>query len=203
MDNYSTDGIVFFNEAHFQSTFTIDLNNEINSKDFQLILEYNPNYKKYRVDLFVINKTTNEKTVIEFKYITDKTTVEIDNSLIINLKAQRAYNVRRYQIWKDISKIEELIDSGKCDDGYFIMITNADKLIQTVPKNNIDKEFDISNGTHPSKTGELYWSYSSPKTEKRYPKKIPIRSQYKFNYFPYSGIKPFSEFKYLILSINV
>ena len=185
---------VFFNEAHFQSEFAISLNDKLKGKNFNLILEYSPNFKKYRVDLLLKNLNTNEKFIIEFKYITKKAEIECTDGLYINLKAQGAYDVRRYQIWRDISKIEDLIINKKCKGGFFILITNSDKLIRAVPLGNIDSESDISSGKHPSKIGDLYWSYSTPKTLKRYPKKISIRSKYEFNYLSYSFFKIISYF---------
>lgn len=202
MEEYATTGRVFFNEAHFQSEFTISLNKKLKGENYKLILEYSPKYKKYRVDLLVIDLKEEKRFIIEFKYVTKTAEIKVADGLFINLKYQGAYDVRRYQIWKDIHKLEDLTDHGKCDGGFFILITNADKLIKEVPKDNLDSEFDISKGTHPSKIGGLYWSYSSPKTEKRYPNKIPIRSQYTFNYSVYSGSKPQSEFKYLVLKIK-
>ncbi len=204
MEEYSKKGIVFFNEAHFQFEFAISLSRKLPMLDYRIILEHCLNFKKYRVDLFVEDIKNNEKTIIEFKYVTKKATIEIDKQFYIDLKSQGAYDVRRYQIWRDISKLEDLLDNKKCDHAYFLMITNADKLIKPVPNNNLDCEFDISTRekNRPDKK-ELYWSYLSPKTIKRYPNKIIIRKKesYKFNYIPYSASTNGASFKYLILQI--
>lgn len=204
MKEYSENGTVFFNEAHFQFEFAISLSAKLSMSNYRITLEHCPNFKKYRVDLLVEDIKNNEKTIIEFKYVTKKATIEIHEQFYIDLKSQGAYDIRRYQIWRDISKLEDLLDNKKCDHAYFLMITNADKLIKPVPKNNLDCEFDISTRkrNRPDKK-ELYWSHPSPRTERRYPNRIIIRKNesYKFDYIPYSSSTNAASFKYLILQI--
>lgn len=207
MLDFSNNGKVFFNEAHFQSEFTIKLSKRLSKLgNYNLTLEYSPNFRKYRADLLIADIKSNEKIIIEFKYVVKKQLVKIANSnLNINLKSQGAYDVRRYQIWKDISKIEDLINNKKCSEGYFILLTNADNLINPLKCSNISYYFDISNGSHPLKAGTLYWNqncpkYKSGKTTKRYPNKISISKTYNFSYINYIT-QNYNNFKYLILPI--
>lgn len=204
MNDYSKKGIIFFNEAHFQSEFAIFLSKTIPMSDYEIILEYSPKFKKYRVDLLIKNKRTNERTIIEFKYVVKEALVEVSKGFYINLKNQLAYDVRRYQIWRDISKLEDLIANGKCEHGYFVMITNADDLIKPVNPKNIDSEFDISSGLKRPNNTSLYWSYYKEKTWKRYPKHVHIKKtkSYEFNYKSYSKATGMLDFKYLILPIQ-
>lgn len=95
MNDYSVKGVIFFNEAHFQSEFAISLSKTVPVSDYELILEYSPKFKKYRVDLFIKDKNTHERTIIEFKYVVKQALVQIDEGFYINLKNQSAYDVRR------------------------------------------------------------------------------------------------------------
>lgn len=206
MRDFRSKGQVFFNEAHFQDEFCLALNNKL-SKNYKLTLEYSPNFNKYRVDLLIEDIRSDEKIIIEFKYVVRKQMVQIHNSnIFINLKSQGAYDVRRYQFWRDVSKIEDLIQNKKCNEGYCVLLTNAVSLIQPINPTNIDYYFDISAGCHPLKTGTLYWNHSCPKfktgkTLGRYKNKVSISKQYNFTYTNYTHPN-FSDFKYLILPIS-
>lgn len=206
MDSFSKKRTVFFNEADFQNNFVKELMNILNSNEFKLTLEYSPNFNKYRVDLLIEDLKLNENIIVEFKYVVKKNLIEISSNFFINLKDQGAYDIRRYKIWKDIEKIEKLKNNKKCDYGYFILLTNADKLINPVPINNIDSYFDISSGIkRPSSVpASLFWNpnskkYDSGKTKTRYPNVININNQYDFIYTPY---KSNNNFKFCIISVK-
>ncbi len=97
MSEYSKTGTIFFNEVHFQAKFVICLSKELSMDEYEIFLEYNPNYKKYRVDMMVRNTINDDKILFEFKYITKKDCLEI-LFFFINLKDQGAYDVHGYQI---------------------------------------------------------------------------------------------------------
>lgn len=207
MLDFSTNGKVFFNEANFQNEFAIEIEKRLSKLgNYELTLEYSPNFNKYRIDLLISSLCSREKIIIEFKYVVKAQLIKISNSnLSINLKYQGAYDVRRYQIWRDISKIEDLVKNKKCSEGYFILLTNYDNLIIPIHSTNIDYYFDVSAGKRPLKVGSLFWNkncpkYNSGKTIKRYPNKINIYKTYNFSYIKYI-FKNYSNFKYLFLLI--
>lgn len=198
MNDFSKQNRVFFNEANFESEFAIELHKRLPSSDYNVILEHSPNFNGYRVDMLIedmSNKEKTEKAVVEFKYVVKAQQVSILPGLYVNLKDQGAYDTRRYKIWMDIAKIEELKSHSKCDYGYFILLTNVGKkLIGPVPSKNIDAEFDISQGTvHPNKKhlpADLWWNkdstkFETGKTANRYPKHVYINNAYTFDYITY------------------
>ena len=196
MEGIANNNKVFINETHFQYEFAIAINKAMKGLGYTFTLEYYPHFMKYRIDLFIKN-TIGYTAAVEFKYITKKYAADIDG-LKINLKAQRAQNVRRYASWRDIEKIEQLKKNKLISEGFFILVTNDSEMINDVPINNIDSPFDISQGNHPQ-SNDLYWNNpdSHPKTTKRYPNKIHIDGKFYFDYKKYRN----GEFSYVIVKI--
>ena len=198
MKEYAATGRVFFNEAHFQYEFTLELFNLLGSKDWRYEIEYHQS-SNWKIDLVVTNNKSGEKYAIEFKYKTKAELVEIRPGLIINLKNQSAQDESRYNCWMDISRIEELTTLG-FKGGFFLFITNDEKLIQPVKNKNQDYQFDISAGSQPKYPSPLSWKDPNLSTAKKYPKKLYIKNSYTFEYSSYE--KPFENYKYLVVPIE-
>lgn len=236
----------FCNEAHFQMSFI----NACYLKEFNKSYEFIPEYpieikrqwyktdkngeniiKYYKeteeqndpgsVDLLIVDKATQERTVIEFKYLTiNRGKLKDSNNTIFEnafpfVKSYEPSNMlandqRRFDCWSDIERIERLVKDSKINDkysnGYLILITNDEKYWNS---NGTHKHLTLKEGSYDS--GDKEWtceedellgkSNSFGTTRMR---KIVIRNKYVVHYDSYHTFdeKKFGEFKYLVLEIN-
>ena len=102
--------------------------------------------------------------------------------LQINLKDQIAHDESRYNCWRDIYRIEQLIEENDFIGGFFLLITNDEKLISKVNQNNQDYKFDISEGEQPKYAPPLVWKDMNRSTAKKYSQELSIKGKYTFKY---------------------
>ena len=113
--------VLFHCEVDFQFELALVIK-ELYNVDIRL--EYyigNDGKNREYLDILVIDKKTNEKDrqgiAIELKYKTrkeDSDYIKVNNELF-NLKEQSAYNDNRYYIYKDISRIQKIVEKQKLD----------------------------------------------------------------------------------------
>ena len=109
----------FVSEAHLQTEFIIRAAKlHPDFKYYPVLVPGNvPDgyFKKYgnkvtHFDLFV--KTKTQKVLVEFKYITNKYDENVDD-VHFEVKSHMALNIRRYDCWKDIERIEMFSKSSQ------------------------------------------------------------------------------------------
>ena len=152
----------------------------LQSLDSNLVIELESNINRYGLEKFTKKEIDIEyynnddiHSCIELKYIRDK----------------GSYNIGMFRFYEDIKFVEELIESGKFENGYCVLFTSINKLYTPPnrilnPKNKenlklyesfrIDKQLG---GTVSIKTGSL-------------DKSISIKGKYNLNWFDFdNGIK--------------
>jgi len=102
-----------------------------NNKDASSNEEGDQNNKNQRIDIFI--KAQNEKGKefigIELKYFTAKLVWPYEkNDEKIILKNQAAENLRRYDAWHDVERLENFIRSGNINKGFAIWLTNIESV---------------------------------------------------------------------------
>lgn len=200
MNDFGNKKKVFFNEAHFQYEFILALYSELGSKDWQYEIEYQKS-SRWKIDLVLSSRSdNNEKYAFEFKYKVKSQLVDIMPGLQINLKDQIAHDESRYNCWRDIYRIEQLIEENDFIGGFFLLITNDEKLISKVNQNNQDYKFDISEGEQPKYAPPLVWKDMNRSTAKKHSQELSIKGKYTFKYNQYG--KPIDNFNYLIVPIE-
>lgn len=151
----------------------------LQSLDSNLVIELESNINRYGLEKFIkkeIDIDYNNDYIhscIELKYIRDK----------------GSYNIGMFRFYEDIKFVEELIESGKFQNGYCLLFTSRKELYTTPkrkfnPKNKgnlkLYKSFRENKqleGTVSIKTGKL-------------DKSISIKGKYKLNWFDFdNGIK--------------
>lgn len=181
----------FVSEADFQASLTWEL-----AKVFQ----DSPNVKIYRefpvrvydtrwhtiyIDILVV--ADGKKYPIELKYKTDKIESDAlyeDTGIPIKdiLKSQAAHDVDSYDCWKDISRIEKLVDSGFAQTGVFICIAN-DKYYWNgnCGENTLGYAFRMNPGI--KRGGEYNWNFANCTIPEKLLKTRPnlrIKNDYEF-----------------------
>lgn len=184
----------FVSELHFQTEFIIEAATQL--KGCKFYPEYKPREDKrpdeYGDDVFfdlLIVTKDKEKVLIEFKYLTAEYSEDIKKDMItLSVKDQQARDIRRYDCWKDIYRIEQYVESKDTDIsyGFFILITNDDNYwdINKTKKDTNDKAFYINDGDHNDKT-KSWGSKTGDGTKKGREKPIENNRPYRFKYNPF------------------
>jgi len=169
IDRYTSEFTLQFRICRFlqslDSNLVIELESNINRYDLE-------KFTKKEIDIEYYNND-NIHSCIELKYIRDK----------------GSYNIGMFRFYEDIKFVEELIESGKFQNGYSVLFTSI-KELYTTPKRKLNpknkenlklyksfREKKQLEGTVSIKTGKLY-------------KSISINGKYKLNWFDFdNGIK--------------
>ena len=201
----------FVSELHLQTEFIIEASKKYG--EFNYYPEYSPseipsNYqknhsnKRARFDLLI--KGNDQKVIIEFKYLT-KEYKETFNDMFLEVKSHLAFDIRRYDTWRDIERIENFVEDDKMDysSGFLILITNADAFYKSKYKSGTnDEAFRIHEGEHLGGIKE-WGKQTSDGTKKGRESPIYIRNTYYFDYKDfYSSKKNDGRFKYVIVPIT-
>ncbi len=133
----------FINECHFQLEFGFALKRVF--PRYTITFEWNQNKK--RIDLIADDKR--ERIGFEFKYFTKKESQprSLKYGTKISFKSHRNADLHRIGFWKDIEKLEGLLNDKRINSGYCLFLTNDFNAFDKTE--NADKDFDISNGTKP------------------------------------------------------
>jgi len=159
----------------------------LQSLDSNLVIELESNINRYGLEKFTKKeidieyyKNDDKHSCIELKYIRD----------------EGSYNIGMFSFYEDIKFVEELIESGKFENGYCVLFNSINKLYTSPnrilnPKNKenlklyesfrIDKQLG---GTVSIKTGSL-------------DKSISIKGKYNLNWFDFDN-----EIKSCVIRIN-
>jgi hypothetical protein len=173
----------------YTSEFTLQfrISRYLQSLDSNLVIELESNINRYGLEKFTKKeidieyyKNDDKHSCIELKYIRD----------------EGSYNIGMFSFYEDIKFVEELIESGKFENGYCVLFTSINKLYTPPnrilnPKNKenlklyesfrIDKQLG---GTVSIKTGSL-------------DKSISIKGKYNLNWFDFDN-----EIKSCVIRIN-
>ncbi len=181
----------FVSEAHLQTEFIIEAAKEYASFKFYPELvpsnvpsDYLKNHGTKGIHFDLLIKTSNnQKVLVEFKYITH-TYENCVEEMLLSVKSHEALDIRRYDCWKDIERIESFVISNQSDIdyGYFILITNVPGLWNSsLRKNTLDAQFHIVEGEH--KAGTRSWREGASKgTTHGRESSINTKNNYNFRY---------------------
>ena len=108
------------------------------------------NNKNERIDIFIKaqNEKGNEFIGIELKYFTAEIEwMDNKNDETFKLVNQAAYNIKCYDAWKDVERLEDFIEKGFINKGFIIWLTNVNSLtVEDDFDRNYYYEFRIRNG---------------------------------------------------------
>lgn len=195
---------IFHSEADFQFSLGWELKRLNN--DFQIIMErpfqFEDKSKKHpKIELDLLIENGLEKYGIELKYVTKELETEIDK-VKYKLKDHMATNLRRYDFYKDISRLEYLKINGEIDMGYAIFLTNVNSYYQK-QASGMAKEFNFADGCKIIPKDEYYWigeKINEKSIGSSRNKNIKIEQQYDccWREYPENGSYGF---KYILLEI--
>lgn len=195
----------FVSEAHLQTEFIIEAAKiypdmryypELAPSTFPSNYEKDFGGKAIFFDLLIKCKT--QTVLVEFKYLT-REYEEVVDGLHIQVKNHSAQDIRRYDCWKDIARIEActIDDKTDIDYGYFILVTN-DSSYWKAPRsaNTMDSAFRMQSGIH--KAENKKWRDDASKgTIGDRNHEINIKHNYYFEYKDF-----YKCFKSLVIAID-
>lgn len=184
---------IFHSEADFQHSLAWKFHEEFGKK-FKIRLEFT--FESKHVDIILIDSYRN-KIGIELKYKTKEISEEI-NEEKYSLKPHGAQDCGRYDVIKDIERLEELIKEDKIKLGFVIFLTNDMSYLNKCKGNA--RKFSLEEGKEI--TGKMDWGRNTGKgTKKGREKTLKLRGKYKINWMNGSNISEKNIFKYFILEV--
>ncbi len=162
-----------------------------------------------RVDIYI--KTGDIGIGIELKYYTAYLEFSSEKEGDITLSDQSAIDIKCYDAWKDVQRLERFIEDKYIDKGFSIWLTNIKTLTECkrTKENSAYREFRICEGTKSPYKMEWREGASSGTTKGR-TSPIELRRQYKIHWEVYNTIESNyirkgeknSEFKYSIVEVG-
>lgn len=143
---------VFHSEADFQHALAWQL--QLDHPDARIRLETRPLAGK-SVFLDLLLELDGVRTAIELKYLVRSLTIEIDGELF-ELRAQSAHDVRRYDVVKDVVRLEAILAAGAADEGVMIALTNDPAYWTPGRDGTVDAAFRLHEGI--TLSGTVGWA---------------------------------------------
>ncbi|QST00992.1 hypothetical protein IMZ31_05320 [Pontibacillus sp. ALD_SL1] len=191
---------LFHNEADFQHALAWEIKESY--PDAKIRLEMKVHGVGTKVYLDILAVIDGYKYAIELKYKTkqfDHMLEEEEFSLI----TQGAQDTGRYDVLKDLVRLEKMVAEGVVDEGFLIFLTN-DSSYYSINENvdAIDRKFRIHEGKEID--GTLSWGEQTGKgTMKGREEALSLKGNYMMNWHSYSQFPNRSgDFQYMIQKVS-
>jgi hypothetical protein len=188
---------VFWSEADFQHELAIEISKTF--PDASVRLEWPlPGEGIRALDLLVSAKDAT--TAVELKYMTRKIDCEVQGEFF-SLRNQSAQDVRRYDVLKDVARLEEFCRKRPQARGYVVVVTN-DSLYWTGPSDHTNcSAFSLRNERTAS--GRLEWlPQTGQGTMKNREAPIELVGAYTFQWCDYSNVEvQHGRFRYALIEV--
>lgn len=155
------------------------------------------------INLDVMLQRGEQQYALELKYVTAKLDVTVGSEEFL-LKSQAAQDLRRYDILKDITRVEQLVEAGIVLGGMSVTITNDRSLWQETRRmETVDQAFRLHHGR--TVTGNLNWAETAAAgTVRGREATLNLTGSYTLDWVEYSEIPAprNGEFRMLIVEIG-
>jgi len=203
---------IFYSEGDFQFSLGCEIQSLPNMKVIAEKPMKGNNDATEHIDMFVYNDQT--KIGIELKYIKDKFSGKVGDNYY-KLSPSLAYDLKCYDILKDIQRLENYVENKNVDEridiGYSIVLTNA-KNLWTPEANEKESNYDEFR-VYDERTlqGTMNWKPETGEgTKKKHSEPISLTGTYPIHWQIYSEINIENQdknqsnntFKYMIFEIR-
>ncbi len=189
---------IFHSEADFQHAFAWQIHTE--KPKARIRLEYRP-FPKERVYIDIWCQLNGLSTAIELKYPTKRTSITSAESERFELAEHGAQDLTRYDIVKDIVRVERALDVIPNTAAAAIVLTNDSSFWSPSPRAipTIDDAFRIHEGR--TLAGSCAWGISAgPGTTKGRTVVLDVRGSYPMRWQDYSSTtERWGQFKFVII----
>jgi hypothetical protein len=189
---------IFHSEADFQHALAWQIHTE--HPDARLRLEYRP-FPNERVYIDIWCELYGLSTAIELKYPTQRTSITSNQNERFELANHGAQDLTRYDIVKDIVRVERAIDAFPNSAAAAIVLTNDPSFWNGSPRvtPTIDDAFRIHEGR--TLEGSCAWAMNAgPGTTKGRTAILDVRGTYLMRWQSYSTFDTrWGQFKFVIV----
>jgi desulfoferrodoxin (superoxide reductase-like protein) len=206
---------VFDSEDDFKFSLAWKIKETFKDSDIRLekkfsLMEGEGKDKNNRIDIYI--KIGDISIGIELKYYTAYLKVKAlsEKEGETTLANQLAFDIKCYDAWKDVQRLESFIEAKYIERGFSIWLTNIKSLIECkrLKENSAYREFWICEGTKNSP--EMKWRGASSGTIKGREESIELNGEYKIHWENYKKIdtnyiekgQENSDFKYSIVEVR-
>jgi hypothetical protein len=185
---------------HSEKDFQLHLGWEMKSRGCEVCLEYDPDCfdRNAAIDILVVKP---EKVAVELKYKTRRFSGEITGHRF-DLKNHSAEDVSGYDFWKDVWRLETVVQSSKASIGYAIFLTNSPRYWRLAREGTADADFRMNEGRAVS--GRLAWSAAAGQgTTKGREDPIVLSGRYGLHWADYHNVPQANGlFRYLLVAVG-
>lgn len=202
MTNLSCKRPVFHNEADFQHALAWEIREHYPQAKIRLEKKVRGSAANMYLDIFV--DCAGRRYGIELKYKTRRFEGAVEGEEF-TLNNQGAHDIGRYDVMKDLQRLEQMVAAGVVDEGILVFLTN-DPLYYTdlgEEKLTADRDFRLHEGRNVQ--GRLSWGeQAGPGTMRGREEPISLHGQYEMKWAPYSqmGGSNGGAFHFLMLAVQ-
>jgi hypothetical protein len=146
---------IFHNEADFQYALAVEIQRFLPAAHIRLERQVMPQGKP-RMYIDVECEFRGRRTAFELKYVTQALSVAEGNEHFL-LMSQGAPDTRRYDVVRDVERLESVVHQGIADIGFLIAITN-DAAYWQAPRSNAPNDAAFRLHENRQLTGTLDWA---------------------------------------------
>ncbi|MCG3133017.1 MAG: hypothetical protein HMLKMBBP_00103 [Planctomycetes bacterium] len=188
---------LFHSEADFQHALAWEL--AASGLATEIRLERPLDHAADRLYVDVVARVGDTRVAIELKYWSRVLAVEIDGETF-RLKSGAAQDVRRYDFWKDVERVQTLLSTGIVDVGFVLALTNDPGYWTPGRDGTVDRAFRMADGS--MVRGELAWDpRASEGTRKGRERTISIRQPVPLRWADYSVVGT-ERFRYVLVPLT-
>ncbi len=190
---------VFHSEADLQHELAWELRHDSEVEEVRVERPFSEGRSRRALDLAVRRRGAWKG--IELKYQTRRLQCELAGETF-DLANQAAQDIRRYDFWKDVARLEDWTRSGRLSGGAVVLLTNDSGFWAEGNSTVVDAAFRAYEGR--TVLGSLRWtSKASAGTTKGRSEPIALSGRYqvRWNAFSTVGSAPSGEFRYILLAV--
>lgn len=192
---------VFHSEADFQHALAWELHSRFPEAGVRLERPFAVGENVLHIDIAA--QIRGELLVFELKYKTKGVVAGIGSEVFF-LQDHRAQPLGRYDVWKDVMRLESLASGQSCMHCFVCFLTN-DSAYWSEPRNSGDTSaaFSVHEGRLVS--GRLDWAASASRSTKlKREEPLQLRGQYSTHWRDYSTIQAahHGRFRYLVIEVG-
>lgn len=199
MAKLAADRPIFHSEADFQHAFAWQVH--LMYPDTRIRLEVRPDPEvREAVDMLCV--VGGSRVAVEFKYLVRSFETVVDGEHF-RLRDQGAQPLSRYDVMKDIQRLERFCGDRRADVGYAVVLSNDPQIWSRGRVGSIDETFRMYEGA--SISGAISWApHAGPGTTRGRDKILNLRGAYRVNWLPYAPTEATVDapFRYLVVTVG-
>ena len=188
---------IFHSEADFQHALAWDLASAGHAGDLRLERPLDVAGERLYVD--IVARAGAARLAIELKDWTRRCEVDLGGE-VFRLKSGAAQDIRRFDFWKDVERVQSLVAAHAVDAGFVVALTNDPGYWNAGRPGTIDQAFRMADGARVH--GDLAWDpRASAGTRKDRDRSIAVRTPVSVRWSDYSLVGT-ERFRYVVVSTS-